>query len=201
MEKEIKWKLDPSHSEVGFRVKHLMISNVKGSFRKFNAIVYTMNRDFTTARIDFWAESDSVDTGDQKRDTHLRGDEFFDSKKYPEVTFSSTHISQADRLGNHNMDGLLTIRGVQKPVHLLVGFGGIAKDSYGNEKAGFKVTGTLNRKDWGLTWNSKIDGGGLLLGDDVKIICEVELINVSQKDLVMQLEQSTNNKDHTELAY
>lgn len=187
MTNQTKWSIDQTHSEITFKVRHLMIAHVKGSFKIFDASIYTTGKDFTTAEIDLWIDTTSITTGDAKRDTHLKGDDFFDVQHYKQITFISSTIGKADKDGNHELWGELTMRGVKQNVKLNVQFGGIIKDPWGNEKAGFTVKGKFNRSDWGLIWNTSMEAGALMLSDEVNISCEVELVNVGQKDLTMDL--------------
>lgn len=188
MSNEIKWSIDQSHSEITFKVRHLMIAHVKGAFKIFDASIYTTGKDFTTAQIDLWIDAASINTGDEKRDEHLKAADFFDIQKHKEITFTSSTIQKADASGNHELWGELTMVGITKNVKLNVEFGGIVTDPWGNEKAGFTVTGKIKRSDWELTWNTAIETGGLMVGDEITISCEVELINAGQKDAVMELE-------------
>lgn len=165
--------LDPSHSELGFKVKHLMITNVNGKFQKFSATVE--GEDFTKSQIRVVIEAVSVDTNDPGRDGHLRGADFFDTENFPEIIFESTSLKQLHD-ETYELNGQLEIKGVKKNVKLDVEFGGIMKDPWGNEKAGFSVNGKISRKDWGLNWNSMLESGGVLVSDDVKIHAEVQLI-------------------------
>lgn len=188
METKTKWSIDKMHSEIEFKVRHLMISHTKGNFKNFDASIYTTNKDFTTAEIDVWIDPNSIHTGDEKRDEHLKSADFFDVQKHKQITFTSSTIGKADREGNHELWGELTMLGVTKNIKLHVTFGGIVKDPWGNEKAGFTVTGKLNRSDWGLTWNTAIETGGFVVGDEIAISCEIELMNLGEKDTTMELE-------------
>ncbi len=194
MKNETKWSIDQAHSEIAFKVRHLMIAHVKGTFKIFDASIYTTEKDFTTATIDLSIDPSSITTGDVKRDEHLKGADFFDVKKHKEITFTSSTIGKADANGNHELWGELTMKGITKNLKLDVQFGGIANDPWGNEKAGFTVTGKLNRSDWGLTWNTAMETGGLMVSDEVTISCEVELTNVGQTDLKMELASDANKK-------
>lgn len=165
-----KWSLDPAHSELGFKVKHLMINNVKGQFGSFSLDVESSADDFKAAIISFKADVDSISTGNEQRDGHLKSADFFEVDKYPTLTFSSTGFD------GKKLAGVLTIKGVGKPVELEVEFGGIAKDPWGNTKAGFTVTGKINRKDFGLNWNAALETGGFLVSDDVQLLAEIQLI-------------------------
>lgn len=169
------WNLDTTHSEIGFKVKHMMITNVSGSFGKFDATVETQGNDFSTANIEFNAELDSISTGNGDRDNHLKSGDFFDAAKYPRLGFVSTKLVKKDE-GNFALHGDLTIRDVTKPVKLDVEFGGIGKDPWGNEKAGFTITGKINRTDFSLNWNAALETGGVLVSEKVKLYAEVQLI-------------------------
>ena len=188
-----KWSVDQAHTEIDFKVRHLMIAYVKGAFKTFDASIYTDGKDFTTAEIDLWIDPSSINTGDEKRDEHLKSVDFFDIQNHKQITFTSSTMGKPDSDGNSELWGELTMVGITKNVKLNVKFGGIAKDPWGNEKSGFTVTGKINRSDWGLSWNASLETGGLLVSDEVTISCEVELINVGQDDLKMKLE-STNAK-------
>lgn len=186
--KETKWSIDLAHSEIAFKVRHLMIAHAKGSFKIFDASIYTHGKDFTTAEIDLWIDTSSITTGDEKRDVHLKSSDFFDAVAHKQITFTSSTIGKANGEGVHELWGELTMLGITKNIKLDVEFGGIAKDPWGNEKAGFSVTGKINRSDWGLVWNTPIETGGLLVSDEVSISCEVELTKVSPSTLAMELE-------------
>ena len=189
MSKETKWSIDPSHSEISFKVRHLMIAHVKGSFKSFDASIYTEGTDFTTADIDLWIDAASIVTGDTTRDDHLKGPDFFDVANHKQLNFTSSTIGKPDKDGNHELWGELTIKGITKNVKLMVQFGGLVKDPWANEKAGFTLTGTINRTDWGLIWNSTLEAGGIMVSEEVTISCEVELMNAGKKDLVIQLDE------------
>jgi len=164
-----KWTLDPAHAEVGFKVKHLMINNVKGTFKTFTVDVETAADDFKDAKIHFTADIASINTGNEQRDGHLKGADFFDAEKHPQIIFEATHYA-GDKL-----EGNLTIASTTKPVTLHVIFGGITKDPWGNTKAGFEVTGKINRKDFGIGWNAPLETGGVVVGEEVTITAEIEL--------------------------
>ena len=170
-----KWNLDPTHSEIGFKVKHMMITNVSGSFGKFDVQVETEGNDFSTATIDFTAELDSISTGNSDRDNHLKSGDFFDTAKYPSLRFVSTKLVKKDE-GNFVLHGDLVIRDVKKAVKLDVEYGGIGKDPWGNEKAGFTLTGKINRTDFNLNWNAALETGGVLVSEEVKLYAEIQLI-------------------------
>lgn len=165
-----KWKIDPVHSEVTFTVKHLMITNVKGDFKKFSAEVEAEDETFKAAKISFTADVNSLDTRNEQRDRHLKSADFFDGEKHPQLKFEAKKYEGEELLGD------LTIRGITKPVKLQVEFGGVAKDPWGNIKAGFSVSGKINRKDWGLNWNAALETGGVMVGDEVKIRADIQLV-------------------------
>ena len=173
-----KWGIDPVHSEIGFKVKHLMITTVKGVFKEFDASIYTTGDDFMTAEVDFWLNPASVDTHDEKRDAHLRSPDFFDVENYKQITFIGNTYEKVDN-DSYELYGDLTIKGITKRIKLDVEFGGVMKDPWGNEKAGFSVNGKINRKDWGLNWNAALEAGGLLVSDEIRISCEVQLVKQS----------------------
>lgn len=168
-----KWVSDASHSEVVFKVKHLMITNVKGEFRKFNAEIG--GEDFTKSPVRVTLDATSVFTNDEKRDGHLVSADFFDTEKFPEIVFESTAVKSKGG-DDYEMTGNLTMKGITKEVTLDVEFGGINKDPWGNEKAGFSVSGKFNRKDWGLNWNAALETGGVLVGEEVKLNAEVQFV-------------------------
>ena len=170
-----KWAIDPSHSKIGFKVKHLMISNVTGSFREFEAAITTTGNDFTTSEISFSLNAASVDTEIADRDAHLKSADFFDVENHPKITFVAHGLKD---LGDdlYSITGNLTIKGISKPVTLEVEHGGIMADPWGNVKAGFSITGKIKRKEWGLNWNAALEAGGVLVGEEVKINCDIELV-------------------------
>jgi polyisoprenoid-binding protein YceI len=171
-----KWGIDPSHSEVGFKIKHLMITNVSGSFDEFGASIYTTGEDFMTAEVDFWLDPASINTGDEKRDGHLKSADFFDVENHKQITFTGNTYEKVDNDGSYKLYGDLTIKGITKQVKLDVEFGGIMKDPWGNKKAGFSINGKINRKDWGLNWNAALETGGVLVSDEVRISAEIQLL-------------------------
>ncbi len=174
--KATQWVLDLSHSELNFRVKHLMISNVKGEFRKFEAEVE--GEDFTTSPVLVAIDAASIFTNDDARDGHLRSADFFDVEKYREITFTSTSFKKTND-ANYKLAGQLTMKGVTNPVTLDVEFGGRNKDPWGNEKAAFSLSGVINRKDWGLNWNAALETGGVLVSDEVRITGDIQLVRKS----------------------
>ena len=169
------WKLDPSHSEVQFKVKHLMITTVTGYFKKFDLTVETEGEDFAkTTSISFSADTDSIDTNNTQRDTHLKSPEFFNASEYQQLTFVGKGFSADSNEGK--LKGDLTIRGITKPVEVEVEFGGIVVDPYGQTKAGFTVTGKISRKEFGLTWSAVTEAGQVVVGDEIKLQAEIQLI-------------------------
>ena len=177
----IKWALDPTHSEVTFKVRHLMISTVTGQFKKFDVIAETETDDFSSVKnIKFTAEIDSISTNEAQRDGHLKSPDFFDAAKYPQLTFVSKNYDAND---GEKLNGELTMHGVTKPITLNVEFGGIAQDPYGQTKAGFTVTGKINRKEFDLKWGAVTETGNVVLSDEVKINVEIQLVK-QVKELV-----------------
>jgi polyisoprenoid-binding protein YceI len=170
-----QWLIDTTHSEITFKVKHLMISSVKGAFRKFNAEVSSKGESFSDATVDLDIDVTSIDTGDTQRDAHLRGVDFLDAEKFPNIHFKTVQFENTGS-GNYNLTGNLTMHGVTKPVQLKAELGGIAKDPWGNKKAGFTVEGVINRKDWDLNWNAALEAGGVLVSEEVKVVAEIQLI-------------------------
>lgn len=164
-----KWNLDPTHSEITFKVRHMMISNVKGNFNNFTATVETEDDTFKNATVKATLQTDSVDTNNADRDTHLKSAEFFDAEAHPEITFESDSL-------NSGITGNLTINGVTKPVQLDVDFGGINVDPWGQTKAGFSFEGKISRKDFGLNWNAALETGGVMVSDEVKIAGELQFV-------------------------
>ena len=169
------WALDPTHSELQFKIKHLMISTVTGQFNKFSGTVETEGDDFTTAKVHFQAEVSSISTNNEQRDAHLQAGDFFDTEKYPSLVFEGETMEKtAD--DEYKLHGTMTIRGVSRQVVLNVEFGGITKDPWGNTRTGFSVTGKINRHDYGITFGAVSETGGLLLGDEVKINANVQFV-------------------------
>ncbi|MGH2648639.1 MAG: YceI family protein [Ginsengibacter sp.] len=170
-----KWVLDPTHSELGFKIKHLMITNVSGSFKNFQAEVATNDTDFGGAQINLTAEMSSITTNNEQRDAHLRAADFFEVDKYPELKFRSTKV---EKTGDDTfaLYGELTLKGVTKPVKLNAEYGGVTKDPWGGERAGFAITGKVNRTDWGVNFNGVLETGGVVLSEEVRIHSEIELV-------------------------
>ncbi len=174
----IKWVIDPVHSEIQFKVKHLMISTVTGQFNKFDGSIETKGKDFTTAKVNFTADIDSVSTNNEQRDAHLKTSDFFDAVNHPQLVFEGSGLEKIDE--NYKATGILTMRGVSKKVVLDVDFGGIAKDPWGGTRVGFSLTGKINRKDWGVSFGMLTETGGIALGEDVKIIASVQFVKQAE---------------------
>ena len=171
----IQWKIDPAHSEIQFKVTHLMITTVTGYFKRFDLNVETESDDFTTARkIEFTADIDSIDTNNLQRDTHLKSADFFNAEEHSQLKFTGKHYEVAG--GDARLHGELTIRGVAKPIILNVEFSGIVVDPYGQTKAGFTVDGKISRKEFGLTWNAVTEAGQVVVSDEIKVHAEVQLV-------------------------
>ncbi|MBA3828659.1 MAG: YceI family protein [Taibaiella sp.] len=170
----IKWSVDVAHSNVKFSVTHLTVSTVDGTFKIFNGEVTTVNNDFNNASINYTVDVKSINTDNEKRDGHLKSDDFFNAEKYPNMTFSSTSFKKVK--GNvYSLEGNLTIRDVTKKVKFAVVYGGSVKDPYGNTKAGFKASGKISRKAYNLKWSALTEAGGAVVGDEVTINLNIEL--------------------------
>jgi len=170
-----KWVIDKSHSKIQFDVAHLVISEVTGQFKSFDGSVLSDKPDFSDAKIEVSIDVNSINTDDEKRDGHLKSPDFFDANKYPKITFKSKSLKKVNN-NLYKLTGDLTMHGVTKEVVLDVQFNGIKNDPWGNTKAGFKVTGKINRNDFGLKYNAPLEGGGVLIGEEVNITCNVELL-------------------------
>jgi polyisoprenoid-binding protein YceI len=169
----VKWKLDPTHSELGFKVRHLMISNVSGYINNFEVEGETREEDFSTAKLRLKADMNSIHTNNDQRDAHLRNSDFFETDKYPELVFQSTKIEKLDD-ENFILSGNLTIKNTIRSVQLKVEYNGIAKDPWGGERAGFTISGNINRSDWGI--NFGLLDSGTMLGNEVKIQSEIQMV-------------------------
>lgn len=176
-----KWLIDPTHSEIVFKVKHLMISSVTGKFTEFSGAVETSDDDFRTAKINFSAPVNSISTNNEQRDAHLKHADFFDADLYPLLKFESTRFEQQDD-ENYLLEGLLSLRGVTRDVSLLVEAGGIARDPWGSTRAGFSVKGKINRSEFGISFGAVSETGGLLVGDEVKISAEVQFVKQATEE-------------------
>lgn len=168
-----KWVIDPLHSEVQFKVKHLVISTVSGFFKSFEGSLETADDDFEDAEISFALNIDSIDTNQTQRDEHLKSPDFFDAAQYPQITFTSTSFKNTGD-EEYELVGDLTVKGVTKSVKLAAEYGGSTDDFYGNTKAGFEVTGKINRKDFGLTWDGVTEAGSIVVGEDIKLNINIQ---------------------------
>ncbi|MCE1200913.1 MAG: YceI family protein [Bacteroidia bacterium] len=171
-----KWVFDPTHSELTFKVKHMMIANVKGEFRNFS--VEVDGEDIFKSAVSVKVDASSIYTNNTDRDNHLKSADFFDVENHKELTFLSTAFKRKDA-DEYELKGMLTMKGISKEVALSVEFGGINKDPWGNEKAGFSIAGKINRKDWGLNWNAALETGGVLVSEEVKIAGEIQFVKQS----------------------
>lgn len=169
------WVLDASHSDVQFKVKHLMITTVTGSFKTFSATVDTQDDDITTAKVSFTADVTSISTNNDQRDAHLKNGDFFDVENHPQLTFTSNRLEKISG-DDYKLYGTLTMRGVSKEITLNVEFGGIITDPWGNTRAGYTVTGKVNRTDFGVSFGAVSDTGAIMLGHDVSIIANVQFV-------------------------
>lgn len=175
---QVNWKLDASHSKMSFAVVHAMVSETEGRFKMFDGTVSSKSdMDFTDANINFTVDAASINTEDEKRDGHLKSPDFFDVAKFPSITFKSTSMKPTGKgKTSYELEGDLTMHGVTKKVKFMaIGAAKTVKDPYGNIKNGFKVTGKINRKDFGLTWNAALEAGGVMVSEDVDISLNIEL--------------------------
>lgn len=169
------YKIDPMHSEITFKVKHLMITNVTGSFQQFDATMEATAEDFSHAKISFEADINSISTGNEQRDTHLKSDDFFSAEQFPKLSFTSTSFTHKGG-SDYVLNGDLTIKGNTKPVSLNVEFGGRMTDFYGQDKAGFEISGKINRSEFGLTWSAVTEAGGVVVSDEIKLNLAVQMV-------------------------
>ena len=172
---QTNWAFDKSHSKIGFSVTHLLITDVEGQFKEFEGTIVSPTDDFQNATINFSAEISSIDTDNEKRDNHLKSDDFFNAEKFPKMTFKSKSLTKVDEK-NFKLVGDLTIRDVTKEVSLDVLYNGTVKDPWGNTKSGFTLEGVVNRFDYNLKWDAAIETGGLVVGKDVTILAKLQLI-------------------------
>ena len=170
-----KWAMDATHSELQFKVRHLLVSNVSGQFKSFNATAETTGDDITTAKVHFTADVNSITTNNEQRDGHLKTGDFFDVENHPTLTFEGAGLEKA-KGDDYTMHGTLTMRGVSKPIALNVEYGGMIVDPWGNNRVGFGVTGKLNRKDFGVSFSMVSETGGILLGEEVSFSANVEFV-------------------------
>ena len=169
------YKIDAAHSEITFKVKHLIITNVTGNFNKFDATLESSKEDFTDAKISFEADVDSISTNNEQRDGHLKSEDFFAAEKFPKLSFVSSSFNKVSG-DEYKLAGTLTLRGVSKPIELSVEYGGTATDPYGQVKSGFEISGKINRKDFGLVWTATTEAGGIVVSDEVKLNLSVQMI-------------------------
>ncbi|MGN6540003.1 MAG: YceI family protein [Ginsengibacter sp.] len=186
MENRTTWAIDPMHSEMLFKIKHLVISTVTGSFKKFQGTAITSGNDFNNAKVNFTIDVNSIDTNEPHRDEHLLSSDFFESAAYPQIKFQSTSFTKESE-GDYKMTGNLTIKEVTKPVVLNVEYGGSEKDMYGNIKHGFEITGNINRKDFGMSYNALTEAGGLTLGEEVKVIANIQVARLVEKEMAVEI--------------
>jgi polyisoprenoid-binding protein YceI len=170
-----KWQLDPTHSEIQFKIKHLMISTVTGQFNSFKGFVETEGEDFSSAKAVFSADINSISTNNEQRDQHLQNGDFFDAEKFPQVSFEGTGMEKTGD-ENYKLKGTLTMRGISLPVVLDVEFGGKTQDPWGNTRVGFAVTGKIKRSDFGLSFGLVSETGNIMLGDEVKLFANVQYV-------------------------
>jgi len=170
-----KWAIDATHSEIHFKVKHLLISTVTGQFNQFNATIDTEGDDLTTAKVHFTAEINSISTNNEQRDGHLKTGDFFDVENHPQLSFEGTQLEKVDD-ENYKLHGTLTMRGVSKPDVFDVEYGGMVIDPWGNTRIGFSLTGKINRKDYGVSFGMVSETGGIMLGEEIKIIANAEFV-------------------------
>jgi polyisoprenoid-binding protein YceI len=170
---ETTWQLDPTHSELGFKIKHLMITNIKGEFRNFSAEID--GEDFSKATISAMIDTSSIFTNEDNRDAHLKNADFFDLDNHKEMTFKGSSLNKIDD-ENFELTGMLSIKGISKEIKLGVEYGGTSTDPWGNEKMGFSVNGKINRSDYGLNFNAALETGGFLLGEEVKISADLQFV-------------------------
>lgn len=170
-----KWVLDPSHSEISFKVKHLVVTTLTGKFEKFEGAVESASDDFSNASINFSADVNSINTGNADRDSHLKSDDFFNAEPYPKLSFKANTFTKTGD-NEYKLAGDITIRDVTRPIELTAEYGGTAVDPWGNTKAGFELNGKLKRKDFGLKWDALTEAGGAVVSDEVKLHMNVQLV-------------------------
>lgn len=171
---QTSWSIDPMHSEIEFKVKHLMISTVTGKFNSYEATAVTEGDSMENAKITFSADVQSISTGNDQRDGHLQSPEFFDAAQFPKMKFESTSFTKKGD-SSYALTGNLTIRDITKSITLDVEYNGTMKDFYGNTKAGFEISGKINRKDFGLTWSATTEAGGIVVSDEVRLNCNIQM--------------------------
>lgn len=170
-----KWTIDNTHSSIEFKIKHMMITNIKGNFTDYKGEITMNEGDFESATVSFTAEVASINTKNADRDKHLMSADFFDAEQFPKVTFTSTKVSKKSG-HDYTITGELSMHGVSKIVHLETEYGGEMKDPWGHTKLAINVVGKINRKDWGLNWNSALETGGVLVSEEVKLEAELQFV-------------------------
>jgi len=169
------YKLDPTHSEVTFKVKHMMITNVTGIFENFDVAMQSSTQDFTDATISFEASVDSINTKNEQRDSHLKSDDFFSAATFPKISFTSTEMKKLSE-DTYQLTGTISIKDVTRPITFAVEYGGTMTDPYGNIKSGFTLNGKLSRKEFGLNWNAITEAGGVVVGDEIKLMADIQMV-------------------------
>jgi polyisoprenoid-binding protein YceI len=169
------WNIDPTHSEIQFKVKHLVISTVTGSFNSFSGSLETEGDSFEGATVSFEADINSIDTNNSDRDTHLKSDDFFNAEAFPKLTFEGTSFTKTGE-DTYALTGNMTIRDITKEITLNVTHGGTVEDPYGQTKAGFELNGTINRKEFGLKWSAVTEAGSIVVADDIKLMLNVQVV-------------------------
>lgn len=170
-----KWTIDTTHSSIGFKIKHMMFTNVRGSFTDYTAKIDLVNNKLEDSTISFEAKAASVDTNNTDRDNHLKSADFFDVEQYPIISFTSTKIEKKGE-AHYTVEGTLTMHGVSKPVKLNAEYSGVIVDPWGNSKIALALNGKANRKDWDLNWNTALEAGGILVGEEVNFDIETQFI-------------------------
>ena len=169
------WKIDPAHSEIQFKVKHMMVSTVTGNFEEFEGTIESTNENFEDSNITFTANIDSINTRNGQRDQHLKSDDFFNAEAFPQLTFTSKSFSKKSN-GDYRLIGDLTIRDHTHEIELDVEYNGIAVDPYGQTKAGFEINGKINRKEFGLKWNALTEAGSVMVSEEVRLVMNIQLV-------------------------
>jgi polyisoprenoid-binding protein YceI len=173
-----EYKLDLAHTRVGFSARHAMVSKVRGQFNQFDGSLFLDGDDQANSHVELTIQAESIDTRNPDRDNHLRSNDFLAMKEYPEITFRSTQVEKLDN-SHFRVTGDLTIRGITKPLAIDFEFSGTVVDPWGNERVGFEGGATINRKDWGVSWNAALDGGGVMVSDKINLEFEVEATKVT----------------------
>ena len=173
-----KYQIDPVHSTIGFSVKHMVISNVKGNFTDFSGVIYLDDKDIKNSRVEVTIKASSINTRNERRDAHLKSPDFFDAEKYPDITFKSKKIEKNDN--GYVIVGDLTIKGVTKEVSFPFTYFGPINDPWGNQRNGVQASLTINRQDFGVSWNNTLDNGGLVVGNEVNIEINLEVVKVKE---------------------